>query len=247
VERLICRQLPYAQADGPHNMAADEVMLERAVRGIASLRFYGWSAPTLSLGYFQTEKVRQKDPLLFSLLYVRRPSGGEALVHDQELTYALALPASGSWQDGLPAASWLKRAHEVFASALKAFGVPAHLVGDNQSPPGGVLCFQHLTAADLTVGGHKIAGSAQRRQRGALLQHGALLLGTSSHAPQLPGIRELGGQALPFVELVGAIESAWIQEIGWELSADSWNGSESRRVEELVETKYGLPAWNKKR
>src|SRR5262245_26411902 len=86
------RLLPYAVADGPHNMAADEALLGSAVAGTASLRFYGWSPPTLSLGYFQPEGVRRRDARLAGLPYVRRPSGGRTLVHDRELTYALALP-----------------------------------------------------------------------------------------------------------------------------------------------------------
>src|SRR5205814_9219218 len=94
----VCRLLPYAVADGPHNMAADEVLLESAAAGIASLRFYGWSEATLSLGYFQPERLRHEDERLTGLPYVRRPSGGATLVHHHEVTYALALPAGPPWQ-----------------------------------------------------------------------------------------------------------------------------------------------------
>src|SRR5947209_7466749 len=68
------RLLPFAAADGPRNMAADEVLLEAAVGGGASLRFYGWSEPTLSLGYFQPQSVRLSDPRLAGLPWVRRPT-----------------------------------------------------------------------------------------------------------------------------------------------------------------------------
>jgi len=67
----VCRLLPHVAADGPHNMAADEVLLESAAAGVASLRFYDWSEPTVSLGYFQPRGAR-----LAGLPYVRRPSGG---------------------------------------------------------------------------------------------------------------------------------------------------------------------------
>src|SRR5437899_518235 len=93
-----CRLLPFHIAAGPWQMAADEVLLESAVRGLASLRFYGWPAATLSLGYFQPAAVRRADPTLSALPWVRRPSGGSALVHHHEITYALALPAGAPWQ-----------------------------------------------------------------------------------------------------------------------------------------------------
>src|SRR5437868_10093883 len=98
MSRVACRLLRFARADGPHNMAADEVLLESAVAGMASLRFYGWSAPTVSLGYFQPERMRRADERLARLAYVRRPTGGGALVHHHEVTYALALPANPAWQ-----------------------------------------------------------------------------------------------------------------------------------------------------
>ena len=88
------RVLPFATADGAHNMAADEVLLESAVAGTGSLRFYGWSEATLSLGYFQPHRIRGSDEWLAKLPFVRRPTGGEALVHHHELTYALGLPTS---------------------------------------------------------------------------------------------------------------------------------------------------------
>ena len=121
VETLTCRLLPYDFADGPTNMAADEVLLLAAEAGVASLRFYGWSSPTLSLGYFQSEKVCRADPLLGSLPFVRRPTGGQALVHHHELTYALAVPG-GRW---LGCSDWTCRMHAIIAAALKGLGVGA--------------------------------------------------------------------------------------------------------------------------
>src|SRR5262245_58709107 len=95
------RLLPFAIADGPTNMAADEAMLLRAAEeGMASLRFYGWSPATLSIGYFQPAAIRLSDPRWATLPWVRRPSGGATLVHDRELTYALALPSGLPWQSG---------------------------------------------------------------------------------------------------------------------------------------------------
>src|SRR5260370_24578211 len=98
------RTLPLESADGAHNMAADQLLLRAAAEGEAALSFYSWSEATLSLGYFQPANVRTTDPLLSKLPYVRRSSGGAALVHHCELTYALALPAGKPWQGE---GSWL--------------------------------------------------------------------------------------------------------------------------------------------
>src|SRR5437763_11931797 len=126
-------------------MATDEALLESALAGVATLRFYGWSEPTLSLGYFQSHTVRLADPLLAELPFVRRPSGGDTLVHHHELTYALALPRT--WQGDRP---WLVRMHEVIRNALAGFGVAAHLFEPTDlSQPRGPLCFRHFTSGDL--------------------------------------------------------------------------------------------------
>src|SRR5579862_3071142 len=121
---LECRLLPYAVAIGAINMAADEVLLEAAIAGIASLRFYGWTEATLSLGYFQHERIRNEDERLATLPYVRRASGGATLVHHREVTYALALPARWPWQGDEP---WLQRMHGVIALALADLGIAANL------------------------------------------------------------------------------------------------------------------------
>src|SRR5204863_1172395 len=101
-------------------MAADEVLLHAAAGGIASLRFYGWTRPTLSLGYFQPAAVRLNDPLLAPLPWVRRSTGGATLVHHHELTYAFALPPGLPWQ---PKGSWMLRMHRIIKFALESAGL----------------------------------------------------------------------------------------------------------------------------
>lgn len=245
MESVVCRLLPYAVADGPHNMAAEETLLTSAVGGLASLRFYGWFPPTLSLGYFQPERLRHSNPQLAALPYVRRPSGGDTLVHHHEVTYALALPAGPSWQSG---ESWAWRMHRILAAALNTLGVPArlHEPAADQAVEG-PLCFHHFTAGDLLLGSAKIGGSAQRRQRGALLQHGAILLAQSPHTPSLPGIRELIDRELTVEETCQAIRDEFVQWSGWELAAADWTTPEQRLIDELATTKYTREAWNRKR
>jgi lipoate-protein ligase A len=243
MSRIPCRLLPYAVADGAYNMAADEVLLESAAAGVASLRCYGWSEATLSLGYFQSE--RQISGSLADLPFVRRPSGGAALVHHHEVTYALALPAGAPWQTG---ESWLCRMHALVAAALRMLGVEARACDcSNAVRFTGSLCFQHLTAGDLLLGSAKIVGSAQRRQRGALMQHGAILLAASPAATVLPGILELSGHRLAVAETVDAVTREFACKTGWDLQAADWTAAERQRIAELVTVKYTQDAWNRKR
>src|SRR5438045_1687207 len=140
-----CRLLPFALSDGPGNMAADEALLIAAQAGVASLRFYGWTQATLSLGYFQPASVRDTNPLLSDLPLLRRCTGGEALVHHLELTYALALPPGIPWQSRQQ--SWLCRMHRIIAAALANLGVLVHTCSAlEEKRLGGVLCFLHHAA-----------------------------------------------------------------------------------------------------
>ena len=241
------RLLPFATADGPHNMAADEVLLESAVRGVASLRFYTWTPATVSLGYFQPENLRQGEARLASLPFVRRPSGGMTLVHDHELTYARALPAGSPWQ--VPGQSpWLCRMHGIIGESLRRWNVEATPASCALSAPAeSALCFQHVTPGDLLLGQAKVVGSAQRRQRGALLQHGAIVLQTSAAAPAVAGIAELTGRSVAIDELIEQVTKAFARDTGWQLTPMLWDVAESARLEELVATKYAQDTWNRKR
>lgn len=267
------RLLPFECADGPTNMATDETLLESAVAGVSSLRFYTWNPPTLSLGYFQPESVRHTlastppvsppfrggiwgveasdDPTctqssLADLPFVRRASGGATLVHHHELTYALALPAGLPWQRR--GESWICRMHQVIGRALQSFGVPIEtgLCGAERKL-GPVLCFQHHTPGDLILKGHKIAGSAQRKQRGHLLQHGGLLLGQSHYTPDLLGLKELAGMATSIAELSRAIVGEFQRATDWEVCPGEWTLEECNRIRELAQSKYSSDEWNLKR
>jgi lipoate-protein ligase A len=239
------RLLPFSSTDGPHNMAADEALLDSAQAGVASLRFYGWSTATVSLGYFQAEKLRRDDELLATLPLVRRATGGGALIHNHELTYALALPAGSIWQ-GKSQGSWLCRMHSIIRDALVELNVSPESVSEER-PTRNLLCFHHLTPGDLVFGSAKVVGSAQRKQRRALLQHGSILLQLSPYAPTLPGIRELTGREISVAELSSALEKAFTAKTGWTLTPENWTADEQKRSEELVRVKYGQSAWNQKR
>jgi lipoate-protein ligase A len=230
-------------------MAADLTLLETAASGVASLRFYGWSTAMLSLGYFQPAALRLAEPQLARLTFVRRPTGGEALVHHHELTYALALPAGSPWQRR--GESWLQRMHGIIRHALQQLGMSVSACGcGDEMRLGPVLCFLHHTPCDLVLGRHKVVGSAQRKSRGALLQHGAILLAQSPYTPSLPGLCELAGfDDLPASRdrLVRTLLNEFSRETGWMLAPAQWTDQESQRAAELAVERFSSPLWNEKR
>lgn len=241
------RLLPFQVSPGPENMAADESMLASAADGVLSLRFYGWSSPTLSLGYFQPAEVRNSNPKLQPLSWVRRASGGAALVHHHELTYALALPAglANRPRSELP---WTCRMHQVIARALQRHSVTAtSVVCGQERKLGEVLCFLDQTPGDLLVAGSKVVGSAQRKQKGAILQHGGILLKQSEHAPELPGIRELSGVVIDPDTLCQSIVEELANETGWEILQGQWAVAELAEASRHLAERYTADAWNLKR
>lgn len=240
------RLLPFETLSGPSNMAADEALLHSAsAGGVASLRFYGWSEPTLSLGYFQPAADRLADPLLAGLPWVRRATGGAALVHHREVTYALALPPGKAWHSG---ESWACRFHHVVTAALARAGAQTRPVQCGQEAKlGQVLCFLHQTPGDLVAGAAKVVGSAQRKQKGALLQHGGILLARSEFAPRLPGLFELTGVRLTAERVARLVAEQFAADTGWEVVPGDWTADELALRERIAAERYSSADWNAKR
>jgi len=241
-------------ADGAWNMAADEVLLEACAAGAGpQLRFYRWSQPTLSLGYFQGFAERARHPSSADCPVLRRASGGGALLHDREWTYSFAAPAGTSWAAQVQPLYFAF--HEGLAEMLTDLGWSAELCRDppakrpSEEP---FLCFQRRSEGDLLVDGWKIAGSAQRRRGGAVLQHGSLLLSRSTFAPELPGLVELREQAtadrlaadFPTMFLRYLLPRIKLKVRG---SRADWTDAERLRTSELVAEKYGNRAWTERR
>jgi lipoate-protein ligase A len=225
-------------------MACDDAMLQAVqLSQRPILRFYRWTTPTLSLGYFQAaEPARRTFPKVDS--WVRRPSGGAALLHHHELTYALALPRGPHWQ---PAGeSWLIRLHQLIQHVLLTRGIEAHLC-QNEQKFGDVLCFLHHTPGDLLLGACKIAGSAQRKQHGALLQHGGILLASSPLTPILPGIAELTGKAMEWETLRELMLEEMSKRWDVQFAEEEWSEEELAMVRERGRSRYQNPQWNEKR
>ena len=174
---MIWRWIPPIAADGATQMALDSWMLTQLSRSGAGpmLRLYRWSRPTLSLGRHQQRWPEHWQALAAAgvMDLVRRPSGGRAVLHAGELTYALAMrPQQRNREQAYrQACSWLQAA---FAAAGEPLGFGTARAAEAQQRSN---CFATSTAADL-VGpdGAKRVGSAQLWQGDALLQHGSLLL-----------------------------------------------------------------------
>jgi lipoate-protein ligase A len=155
-------------------MAIDQTLLDRAEAGERWLRLYTWAPGCLSFGRHEPA-ARRYDPARIAALgldVVRRPSGGRAVWHGRELTYAIACPGGlGSLRD-----SYLE-IHRMLREALAGIGVAAELAPASRATPVDAgACFARPAGGELMVGGRKIVGSAQLRQGGALLQHGSIRL-----------------------------------------------------------------------
>ena len=183
---------------GLWNMAVDEALLEAAVAGgEPAFRWYQWSEPTLSLGYFQDVAEVARTLIAPGLPIVRRLSGGGAILHHHELTYSLTIP-SGHALAHDPHQLYLS-VHERIISVLEGFGYPVRLRGEKSAEgdlPPPFLCFGRGDEFDVVLQGHKVLGSAQRRRRGSILQHGSLMYRHSEFATEYPGLFDLADSAV---------------------------------------------------
>jgi lipoate-protein ligase A len=235
-------------------MAFDEAMLERVARheGLAIMRTYAWSEPTLSLGYFQRLSDMAEDKRWRSVPIVRRATGGGAIWHHHELTYALALPSHHP--RARPHTELYHSVHEAIAGALRRRGVEAGLRGDPApsasaaSVPGRpFLCFADRDPVDVVCGGFKVVGGAQRRRAGAILQHGSILLAASAMTPQLPGISDLCGVEGDPPRWASPIVEAVIGCLGLDAEPAEPDAALGRRALELERATYRDPAWTARR
>ena len=244
-------------------MAVDEALLkDAAINGTASLRFYGWNEPTLSLGYFQKHADRAQHLASASATLVRRQSGGGAILHDHELTYSLALPPGHPF--AVDAHSLYKVVHELIAALLRKYLPPGcdpntiRLMGKVQEIKKGsepFLCFQRRSPGDIVfvdqtspslADDHKFVGSAQRRSRGAVLQHGSILLKRSQCAPELAGLNELCDNEIVETYLGNEVSTHLAHSLGLEYGERAINDQIRESATTLQKEKYGNPGWTLK-
>jgi len=244
-----CRLVIDPPGAGPWNMAVDEVLTEwSAATGGCCLRFYRWREPTLSLGYFQAYEDRNRHAPSLGCPVVRRTSGGGAIVHDRELTYSIVVPRGHRL--AVRRLALYRAVHTSLIELLSELGVSAFLYGGPGETTSGrqpFLCFQRRAAGDVLVSHAKVAGSAQRRSPGAVLQHGSVLLARSPAAPELPGLNELRKTPIREPQLV----EAWVDRLGRQLGlgceSRPLSEAERRQVSKLAQSKYAAEAWTRDR
>ncbi len=173
--------------DGAHrgawNMAVDEALAEAvdAGRSAPAFRLYRWSPPALSLGFSQPfEAADAAFCAAHGVDVVRRPTGGRAVLHHLELTYAVLAPlGTGAFTFDLQAA--YQAICRALVAGLSALGVPAEVSGrpegDLVKPTQAIPCFVGPAAGEVVAGGRKLVGSAMRRVGNSILQHGSILEG----------------------------------------------------------------------
>ena len=238
-----------ASADGVYNMSVDQVLLTETQRtGVAHLRFYQWLPATVSLGYFQKTADRDEHEPSSRLPFVRRTTGGGAIVHDHELTYSLCLP----WgpQKQRQNRVLYEYVHEAIIGVLRGYCIESAMYIDpvperpaTSACKPSFLCFQRRSHGDIVCFGQKIAGSAQRREKTALLQHGSILLTSSDYAPELPGASDLTGVNPDPQELANLLEKSLSRQL--KISFEPANLSEDllRQVEEVGKGTFSAEEW----
>ncbi len=260
----IWRLLVTGPLDGATNMAVDEALLQSRIAGDTppTVRFFGWAPPTLSLGYGQPldDRIDLVACRSLGIGLVRRPTGGSAILHespDREVTYSVV--ARGGDFVG---ADDVLETYRILGAGLMAglarLGVHAELVPlvrAARGPAFPTFCFARAGAYEIAAQGRKLVGSAQRRQAGAFLQHGSILLdadadrlravfpGASDPAARVGTLTGLCGRRITFDEVVSAVAAGLADVLGSTLQPGPLTPLEIESAQGLVTAKYGTTAW----
>jgi lipoate-protein ligase A len=254
------------------NMALDEALLESVASGLSApvLRLYRWSPPTVTLGYGQrgADVVNLPACRRFGYQVVRRMTGGRAVLHDREVTYAVIAPERNELFPGEILSNY-----RVIAGALQdlmaTYGIDATLApgqsrGGRQDGAQHSACFTAASSYELVYQGCKLTGSAQKRQGGAFLQHGSIPLeidverlfaaldsagrisaerGGALLARSVGWLRRWVSQPLTIDEVEDRLIDVFSARFGIHFTADDATAVERKRAAELVTFKYADPAW----
>lgn len=249
-ETTVLLHVESAACAGSWNMATDEYLLEAALAdNLKAVRMYRWEQATISLGYFQDSNDDALSSTFQNLPAVRRLSGGGAILHHRELTYSFVLPAD----DPLTRepTELYTRVHAAIIDVLREFGVDCVMRGeDGPESNEPFLCFVRGDRHDIHCNGNKVVGSAQRRRKGAVLQHGSILLAHSPNAPQIPGICDLTENLKNEAALSGRIDdleaqlgTAIAETLGSVKRIDTWPDGATARIAELQQDRYRSLSW----
>lgn len=203
------------------NMAIDEALLESAAA--PSIRFYCWESPALSFGYFG--KFADVADMASECDLVRRWTGGGNVFHGEDMTYSIVIPASEAAFSEL-SMSIYKKIHHALCDALNVIGKRAELSGaamvtDRRYND----CFANPVQADVMIDGRKVAGAAQRRTRGGLLQQGSV----------------------QYVDLGNGLAERFVQALSANCRERTIADEVLNRAWEFARQKYGSDAWLRRR
>src|SRR3990172_8485230 len=258
------RLLMLGASDGPTNMGVDEA-LARLCRDHAVLRFYSWESSVLSIGYFQRAgEIDLAACRRSSICLVRRPTGGRAVLHQQDLTYSLVLPLRAPWREFSIAESY-RRINACLQRGLELLGVPASVTIDlAHAPYPSPFCFSTVVRHEVLVGGKKVIGSAQRRFPTALLPQGTILLDIDptsllalvrpdkratmeSSLDAIGSLREALGSLPDRLEGGGASQEGFCREMGVEFAEGTLEREEVMLAHELSASRYASDDWTFRR
>jgi lipoate-protein ligase A len=238
---------------GRENMARDHALARCLLPGEGVARFYQWAPPTVSFGRNEPARglYREDEAAAEGVGFVRRPTGGRAVLHDRELTYAMAFPLESL--GGLKASYRL--VNEGLLAGLYHLGAAAELARDTGPPlpPDAGPCFRQPAEGEVTAQGRKLVGSAQVRLGRCVLQHGSLILDGDQEllrrlqvgerpAPPPATLKSLLGNLPAMETLVSGLESGLAAILG-----GSWSRGEMRPEEDAMAAElarhYGDPSW----
>jgi lipoyl(octanoyl) transferase len=256
------RLLNTGHLDGATNMAIDEA-ISRAVQAglvLPTLRFFGWNPACLSLGQAQPgADVDREACRAAGVDVVRRPTGGRAILHTDELTYSVIAPDNDPRVVGTIVESY-RRLSEGLLNGLKLMGVPTRQV---QQPDGhdrdqGPVCFEVPSNYEIVFGGKKLVGSAQMRKPGVVLQHGTIPLHGDiarialylTSRPDLDRVRQRAttveaaiGRVIDFDTAAHLMAQGMAETLNLDLQPSELTDQERVWAEELRREKYAADAW----
>ncbi len=238
---------------GPANMARDHALADRLEPGTGVLRLYEWDPPTVSFGRNEpSEEIYSVERALAEgVAYVRRPTGGRAVLHHRELTYALAFP--------LGTFGGLKKAYRIInrglLAGLQTLGASVHLAANTgpSLPPDAGPCFRQPAEGEVMALGRKLIGSAQTRIGDSVLQHGSIILdgdqdllrrlrGDDEPDPPPATLKSLLGAVPDLPSLRAAVRRGLAETIGGSWSEADLRSDEKMAAQEL-QAHYEDPGW----
>jgi len=242
---------------GARNMALDHALAEGLPAGEGVLRLYAWDPPTVSFGRNEPAAglYDRSAAAAEGLGFVRRPTGGRAVLHADEVTYCVVVPARAL--GGVRSA--YRAIHEGLVAGLRSLGVPAAVAeGGSVLAPDAGPCFQTPAPGEVVAGGRKLVGSAQARVGGVMLQHGSVILrGDQAALTRLTGgvegssppatVEELLGRGVGTAEVVAALAGALRLALGGTWNEGDYRPTETRRADLLEEERYARDTWTWRR